>query len=222
MFENDPHVGRLAENAHVGQHTVIHQIVCAAAIATVFLAAKFTPLRSFDFTGDRGDDDISFQAHTRPLQRSDGIGVTDERALHVVNAEAVDETVFDYSVRFVSDTGQKFLLARVGGIHVSVEHQVLPAARASPTADHVGAAFFDFLPGDFEANVLQRRLHELRHLQFFAGRAGDVDQIGRQRNDFVFSNLGQNSLDQFRVESGLGVCCYAGHLDEFSVLSLIL
>ena len=140
MFENDTHVGGLAENAHVGQHAMIDEIVRAVSVTAVFFAFEFTPLRFFDFAGDGGDDDISFQAHTRALQRFHGIGVADERALHVVDAETVDETVFDDGVRLVADAGEKFFAASVGGIHVAVEHQVLAAARAFPAADYVGAA----------------------------------------------------------------------------------
>ncbi len=93
MFENDVHVGGLAENTHVGQHSVIHEIMRAVSIAAVFFALEFTPLRFFDFAGDGGNDDIAFQAHAGALQRFHGVGVADQRALHVVDAEAVDETV---------------------------------------------------------------------------------------------------------------------------------
>ncbi len=98
MFENDVHVGGFAENAHVGQHAVIHQVVRAVSIAAIFLALEFTPLRFFDFAGDGGNDDIAFQSHARALQRFHGVGVADQRALHVVDAEAIDESVFDHGV----------------------------------------------------------------------------------------------------------------------------
>ena len=104
-------------------------------------------------------------------------------------------------MRLVAEAGQKFLAAGVGRIHVAVEHQVLAAAGALPTADHVGAGFFHFLPGDVQADLLQRGLHVLRHLQFFAGRAGDVDHVARHGDDFVFVHLGEDPLDQFRVEA---------------------
>ncbi len=61
MFENDLHVGGLAENAHVGQHAVVHQVVRAHSVAAVFSAMEFSPLRFFDFPCDRGDDDVAFQ-----------------------------------------------------------------------------------------------------------------------------------------------------------------
>src|SRR4029077_13073766 len=147
MFEYDTHVGGLAENTHVGQHAMIDEIVRAVSVTAVFFAFEFTPLRFFDFAGDGGDDDVAFQAHTGALERFHGVGVTDQRTLHVVDAEAVDKTVFDDSVRFVAEAGEKFFAASIGGIHVAVEHQVLAAARAFPTADHIGARLFDFLPG---------------------------------------------------------------------------
>jgi hypothetical protein len=43
-------------------------------------------------------------------------------------------------------------------------------------------------------------LHVLRHLQFFAGRAGDVDHVARHGDDFVFANFGEDALDEFGVE----------------------
>ncbi len=42
--------------------------------------------------------------------------------------------------------------------------RLLAAASAFPAADHVGAPFFDFLPGDVEAHASAARSHVLRHL----------------------------------------------------------
>src|SRR5260370_15589781 len=111
------HVGGLAENAHVGQDSVIHEVVRAVSIAAVLFAFKFTPLRFFDFAGDGGNDDISPHAHSRALQRFHGVGIADKRSLHVVDAAAVDETVFDDGARLVSYAGKKFFLYTVYGIH---------------------------------------------------------------------------------------------------------
>ena len=116
-----------------------------------------------------------------------------------------------YGVRFVAETGEKFFATSVGCVHVAVEHQLLAAARAFPATDHVGARFFDFLPGDVEADLLQRGLHVLRHLQFFAGRAGDVDHVAGHGDDFVFADFGEDAVDEFGIEGVLRVCGCAGH-----------
>ena len=226
MLEHDMHVRWLAENTHVGQHSVIYQVMCAASVAAVFLALEFPPLRFLNFAGDGSDDDVPFQTHAGALQRFHGVGVTDQRAFHVVDTESVDETIFDNGLRLVTEAGKKFLAARIGRVHVAVEHQVLAAARAFPTPHHVGARFLDFLPGHVEADLLERGLHVLRHLQFFAGRAGDVDHVAGHGNNFVFANFSQNPLDNVRIDAALRVGSYARHFayqfHQFSVFSDVL
>ena len=77
---------------------------------------------------------------------------------------------------------------------MAVEHQVLAATNADPAPNHVGASLFYFLPCDIQAELLQRRLHVLRHLKFFAGWAWNVDDIAAHGNDFFFVYLGENFL----------------------------
>ena len=151
------------------------------------------------------------QANAGALQRFHGVDVADERALHVVDAEAVDEPAFNHGLWFVADARKKFFAASVRCIHVAIEHQVLAAARAFPTADHIGAPFFDFLPGNLEADLLQRGFHVLRHLQFFASRAGNVDHIGRHGQNFFFADPGKDAVDEFRIERWLRVGGCSGH-----------
>ena len=107
------HVGRLTEDAHVGQDAVIHQVVRAVSIATIFFALEIAPLRFFDFARNGSDDHVALQPHTSALQGLHGMGVADQRAFHVVNAEAVDESVLYDRVRLVAETGEKILVARV-------------------------------------------------------------------------------------------------------------
>ena len=67
VFEHNMHVGRLAEDAHVGQHAVIDEVMRAASVAAIFLASEFSPLCLFDFAGDGCDDDVALQANARAL-----------------------------------------------------------------------------------------------------------------------------------------------------------
>src|SRR6266850_2402835 len=134
MFEHDAHVGGLAKDAHVRQYAVVDEVVGAVPVTAVFLAFEFTPLRLFDFAGNGSDDDVALQAYAGVLQRSHGIGVANKRAFHVVDAEAVNESVFDNGMWLVAKAGEKFLVASVGSIHVAVEHQIPAGASASPAA----------------------------------------------------------------------------------------
>src|SRR5271163_4913764 len=68
MFKDNLHVGGLAQNANVWQHSVIHQIMSAHAVASVLAAAEFFPLRLFNFPSNRGKNDIALQSHSCPLQ----------------------------------------------------------------------------------------------------------------------------------------------------------
>ncbi len=122
VFEDNAHVGRLAKDAHVRQHAVFDQVVRAASVAAVFFAPEFATLRLFDFARNGRDDDVAFQSYSGALQGFHGVGVADERAFHVVDAEAVNESVFDNGMRLVAEAGEKFLAASVGRIHVAVEH----------------------------------------------------------------------------------------------------
>src|SRR5215467_16353424 len=76
MIEHHTHIRWLAENALVRKHSMIHQIVCAEAVAAIFLALVFAPLRFLDFASDGGNNDIAFQFDSRALQGLDGVGVT--------------------------------------------------------------------------------------------------------------------------------------------------
>ncbi len=113
MFEHDMRVGGLAENAHIGQDAVIDEVVGAVSVAAIFFALEIAPLRFFDFAGDGGNDHVALQADARALQGFHGMGVADERAFHVVDAEAVDESVLDDCVRLVAGAGQKVFGAGV-------------------------------------------------------------------------------------------------------------
>src|SRR5216684_2258898 len=146
-------------------------------IAPVFTTTEFFPLSLLDLPGDGGKNHIALELHTRLLQRSYSVRVTHERALHVVNAEAVDHAALDHGVRFVSDSGQKIFLPGVGGVHVAVEHEAAAVAGAFPAGDHVGTVFFDLLPSDLQAHALPGSPYVFRHLAFITGGTGDINDV---------------------------------------------
>ena len=105
MFQHYPHIRWLAKNAHIGQHTVIYKIMSPSSIAAIFFALEFTPLRLFDFSRNRCDDHVAPESDARALQRLDSVRVADQRALHVVNAEAINESISHDCIRLVTNTG---------------------------------------------------------------------------------------------------------------------
>src|SRR5579862_6309358 len=92
VSENNLHVGGLAQDAHVGQDAVIDHVVRAGAVAAILLADKFIrPLRFFDFAADGSDEHVAIELDASALDGFNRLGVADQRAFHVVNAEAVDK-----------------------------------------------------------------------------------------------------------------------------------
>ena len=133
MSKNELHVGRLAQDAHVGQDAVVHKMVRANAIAAIFLADELVaPLRFFDFAGDGGDGYVAIKFDSGAHQRLDGLRVANQRAFHVVNAETVNQSVANHCFGFVAKAGEKSFAAGVRRIHVPVEHQTLAVASAFP------------------------------------------------------------------------------------------
>ena len=64
MLKNHLHVSRLAQDAHIGQHATVHEIVRAHSVASIFAATKLTPLRFFNLTGNSSEDDVAIQFDT--------------------------------------------------------------------------------------------------------------------------------------------------------------
>ena len=148
VFENDAHVGGLAEDAHIRKHAAVNEVMRAKTVAPIFFALVFAPLCLFDFASHRGDDDVALEPDACALERFDGVCITNKRALHVVDPQPVDDAILDHGVRFVTDASEKVLAAAVGSVHVAVEHQILPGTGTGPASNDVGAAFFDLLPGN--------------------------------------------------------------------------
>ena len=97
-----------------------------------------------------------------------------ERALHVRDPETVDPALANESFRpEPGDTGQPRLAAGVRGIHVAVEHQSRPTARARPGREHVRASVLDLLPLHRKAELLALPGHPGRHGLLRAGEARD-------------------------------------------------
>ena len=201
MLEHDVHVRGLTQDAHIRQDAVVDQIVGSEPVAAIFLAFKLAPLRLFDLARNRGDDYVPFELHSRAQQSLDRMRVANQGALHVVDAEAVDEAISYHRARLVAEAGQELFAAGIRSVHMAVEHQVLAAAAAGPAADHIGAALFDLLPGNVQAQPLEDVAHVLRHLQLFAGGTRDVDHIARHRDDLFLLNFSEDALDYLRIEA---------------------
>ena len=87
-----------------GSNAVVHHVVRAGSVAAIFFADKFVaPLRLFDFADDRGDQTSAIKLHAGALHGFHGLRVADECTLHVVNAEAVDHSIFQDGFRLVAD-----------------------------------------------------------------------------------------------------------------------
>ena len=170
-------------------------------VAAILSAFKLAPLRLFDFARHRGDDYVPFELQSRAQQSLDRMGVANQGALHVVDAESVDEAISYHRARLVAEAGQELFAAGVRSVHMAVEHQVLATSAAGPAADYIGAAFFDLLPGNVQAQPLEDIAHVLSHLQLFAGGTRDVDHVAGHRDDLFLLNLSQDSLDYLRIEA---------------------
>ena len=110
-------------------------------------------------------------------QRPHRLHVAGQRPLHVRDAEAVDAAVLDEPFGLEApDPRQPRLPAGVRRVHVAVEHERLPAARAFPDADDVRAPVLDLLPLHLEPHVGELVAHPLAHRLLVAGRARDRDE----------------------------------------------
>ena len=173
-------LGRLAEQAHVGDAAVRDQVPGTGRVAAVLRTLRLGVLGLLDLPADGGDQHIAAQAHACVLQRPDGLDVTGERALHVRDPEPVEAPVLHERARLeAGHVLQPRLAAGVRGVHVPVEHQRLPAARPAPGAEGVRAAFLDLLPLHLQPHLLVQRDHQLGHALLVAGEAVHVDQRAR-------------------------------------------
>src|ERR1700730_920189 len=194
MLKHYVHIRGLTQDAHIGEHSVIYQVVCAHPVTAILFSLELAPLCLLDLSGNGRNDHITPKLDFRALQGLDRVGVADQRPFHVVNAQAIEKSIFDDGLWLVSDASQEFFVASVGSVHVAVEHQALAATNSHPAPNHVGASLFYFLPCDIQPELVQRRLHVLRHLKFFAGWAWNVYDIAAHGNDFFFVYLGENFL----------------------------
>jgi len=191
------HVRGLAEDAHVRQNAVIDEVMRAHAVAAKFLADEFiAPLRLLNFADDGGDGDVSFELYAGAHQSLHRLRVADQRAFHVVDAQAVNHLVANDGFGFVAEPSEKSFAAGVGGVHVAVEHQALAVVGAFPKTDDVCARVFYFLPRNIEAQIFEGFAHVAPHLQLFTGGAGDVHDVAAHGDNFVLANLREDGLGQ--------------------------
>ena len=88
VAEHELRLGRLAEDAHVGDAAVGDEVARAGRVAAVLGALRVAPLRLLDLAADGGDEHVAGEAHARVLERAHRLDVAGERALHVRDAEA--------------------------------------------------------------------------------------------------------------------------------------
>ena len=99
VAEHDLALGRLAEQAHVGDAAVRDEVARAGGVAAVLRALRVAVLRLLDLAADGGDQHVAAQPHAGVLQRAHGLDVAGERALHVRDAEPVEPAVADERLR---------------------------------------------------------------------------------------------------------------------------
>src|SRR5207245_2881636 len=99
VAEYDATLGRLAEQAHVGDAAVGDQVAGSGGIATVLSTVSLAVLRLFDLAGDGGNQHVAAQLDAGVLQRVHGLDVAGERPLHVRDAEPVQPPILDERLR---------------------------------------------------------------------------------------------------------------------------
>jgi hypothetical protein len=177
--EHDPPLGRLAENAAVGDAAVAHEVARPGRVAAVLPPAKvLAPLGLLDLPHDGGEHDVAAQLDLRILQRPHDLDVAGERALHVRDPEPGDATAARLRLRLESGRSQPGLAAGIRRVQVPVEHEAPAAACAAQDADDVGPSFLDLLPRHLQAELDEEVAQILGHPLLVARRAGDVDQVG--------------------------------------------
>src|SRR5262249_57966166 len=87
--EHDLSLGRLTEQAHVGDTAVRGEVPGARRIPAVLGALRVALLRLLDLAADGRQQDVAAQADAPLLQRAHRLHVAGQRALHVRDAEAV-------------------------------------------------------------------------------------------------------------------------------------
>ena len=177
VAEHDLALGRLAEQAHVGDAAVRDEVARAGRVAAVLRALRVALLRLLDLAADRRDQDVAAQPHAGVLQRAHRLDVAGDRALHVRDAEPVEPAVALERLRLeAGDVAQPRLAAGVRRVEVAVEHERLPAARARPGPERVRASLLDLLPLHLQAERLVELDHQPRRRLLVAGEARHVDE----------------------------------------------
>src|SRR5215210_7490074 len=180
MAEHDLLLGRLPENAHVGEAAVRHEVAGAGRVAPVLGALSVAVLGLLDLAAHRRHEHIPTQPDARVHDCPHRFDVARERALHVRDPEPVEPALPDERLRLEPRHVRKpWLPARVRGVHVPVEHQRGPAASPAQGPEHVRPALLDLLPLHLQAELPEGLLDEARHLLLAPGEARDRDRPAR-------------------------------------------
>ena len=124
VAEHELRLGRLAEDAHVGDAAVRDEVARPGRVAAELGALRVAPLRLLDLAADGRDEQVAAQPHARVLQRAHRLDVAGERALHVRDAEPEEPSVLHERIRLeAAHAREPRLAAGVRRVHVPVEHR---------------------------------------------------------------------------------------------------
>ncbi len=186
VAEHDLALGRLAEDAHVGDAAVADEVAGARGVAAVLRALRLAVLGLLDLAADRRDHDVAAQRDAGIGERAQRLDVAGERALHVRDAESEERLPVVRQERPGLEAGnvdEPWLAAGVRRVHVAVEHQGRPAAGAGADAEDVRAALLDLLPLHLQAHRPELVAHQLGHRLLVAGEAGRADGAARELDE---------------------------------------
>ena len=126
------------------------------------------------FVGHGGEIDIAGEGR-QGLEREDGRG---ERPFHVIGTSAVEAVAFDV-------TGERSRhLVDADGVHMGVEHEAAPTARAGQFDDDARAAGGGFEAVDFEAGVRKFAFDDGGDSGFARGAGGKGGVYGVGLDEF--------------------------------------
>ena len=184
VSEHELALRRLADDAHVGDAAVPHEMARACRIAPVFSALRIAPLRLLDLATDRRDHHVTLQGDPGVAERTQRLDVAGQRALHIRDPEPVEAAVFDERVWLeAGHVREPGLAARVRRVHMTVEHQRRAAARAGTRTKHVRATLLHLLPLGSKPHIGEGGRHQLGHLLLAAGEARHVDRLARPADE---------------------------------------
>ena len=204
MAENHPHLRGLADDRHVGATAVGGQIAGAAAASPVVLALVMVDRAHLDLTAHRPDGDVSLELDSRVLDGVEGLDVAGDRALHVVDAQAVYPFLARRGVGLApgiglvgGELGEVGLFARVGGVNMSTEEKLDSGAVALHGSQRVEPIRLELLEARGEPDRLVAVAQEVGDLALLPRGTPDVDQIHSQLLETPFVDRRPDFLSMF-------------------------